>query len=161
MGVDGICTDYPELVNDSNKKFRPQASSRSNLGDASTFPFPETHNALDPELRGLATAHTDEAVTVATGKVMFNGKTRSSISGVANIDAKNLGGWFERPGAKTAGSQVVMTDQQRLLGALYGDLGSVRDFSVDAVQEAKLLLKVSLSNDGSGLGLGKWRRGGD
>ncbi|CAN0292726.1 unnamed protein product, partial [Hapterophycus canaliculatus] len=51
MGVDGLCTDYPELVHESNKRLRPQASQT----DAATFPFPQGPDmSSGVDLRGLA-----------------------------------------------------------------------------------------------------------
>ncbi|CAN0275865.1 unnamed protein product [Ectocarpus sp. 12 AP-2014] len=51
MGVDGLCTDYPELVHESNRRLRPQASQT----DAATFPFPQGPDAYSGvDLRGLA-----------------------------------------------------------------------------------------------------------
>lgn len=50
MGVDGLCTDYPERVHESNRRLRPQASQT----DAATFPFPQGPASSGVDLRGLA-----------------------------------------------------------------------------------------------------------
>lgn len=50
MGVDGLCSDYPERVHECNKRLRPQASQT----DAATFPFPQGPDCSGVDLRGLA-----------------------------------------------------------------------------------------------------------
>lgn len=66
MGVDGLCSDYPERVHESNKRLRPQASQT----DAATFPFPQGPDCSSGvDLRGLAEdAEAEEAVAAANTK---------------------------------------------------------------------------------------------
>lgn len=160
MGVDGLCSDYPERVHESNKRLRPQASQT----DAATFPFPKGPDASSGvDLRGLAAdAEAEEAAAAkaddkdkddasATGSVnsrssrcgsMTSTSSGSTITNKAehSTDATVLGGWYSR--CDTCEQSAEGSDQQRLIAALYGDLAGVRDFAVRTVEDAKVLVKV-------------------
>lgn len=144
MGVDGICTDYPELVHEANRKFRPQAARVP--GDVASFPFPQEaiKEEIDVQLRGLADhIPSPSSSEVIVGNGAGCGRRYGGVIkafGAGDMGAKALGGWFERPSPgctchkkRREGSEEVceltFSDQQRLLVALYGDLGSVRDYS--------------------------------
>lgn len=144
MGVDGLCTDYPELVHEANRKFRPQATQT----DSATFPFPEgpTASSSVVDLRGLAAD--SETTTTVIGDNNDAGNDEVSVSGHAIVkkaevstDSSALGGWYSR-GDTCGKSPAEPSHQQRLIAALYGDLAGVRDFSVAAVEEARVLAKV-------------------
>lgn len=167
MGVDGLCSDYPERVHESNKRLRPQASQT----DAATFPFPQGPDCSSGvDLRGLAEdAEAEEAAATnkdggagaaadaSTVSLSSNstrgggsrssrcGSSTSSLSGSTttnkaedSTDATALGGWYSRCDT----CEQEGSDQQRLIAALYGDLAGVRDFAVHTVEDAKVLVKV-------------------
>lgn len=157
MGVDGLCSDYPERVHESNKRLRPQASQT----DAATFPFPKGPDASSGvDLRGLAvdaeaeeSCDQDKDDASATASVSSRssrcGSTTSTSSGSTttttnkaehSTDATVLGGWYSRGDACEQSAEG--SDQQRLIAALYGDLAGVRDFAVRTVEDAKVLVKV-------------------
>ncbi|CAN0137508.1 unnamed protein product [Ectocarpus sp. 6 AP-2014] len=170
MGVDGLCTDYPELVHESNKRLRPQASQT----DAATFPFPQGPDAYSGvDLRGLAAPASSEGKavesTTAAGVGGDDGNNSSSTASMScsdgssrsnrssssvsshtgstttnkaedSTDATVLGGWYSR--CDTCEESAEGSDQQRLIAALYGDLAGVRDFAVRTVEDAKVLVKV-------------------
>lgn len=148
MGVDGLCSDFPELVDEANNKFRPQASQT----DAATFPFPQgPDTASDVDMRGLvASAGTrkdaptmnigsdeDAAVTSRSGRV---GSPFMKKKAEEAMDASALGGWYSR--CHTCESSLDNSAQQRMVSALYGDLKGVRDFAVGAVEEAKVMVNA-------------------
>lgn len=159
MGVDGLCSDYPERVHEANMRLRPQASQT----DAATFPFPKGRDASSGvDLRGLAAdAEAEEAAAAvaknagdkdgasATASVSsrssHGGSSTSGGSTTTNkaehcTDATVLGGWFSR--CDTCEQSAEGSDQQRLIAALYGDLAGVRNFAVRTVEDAKVLVKV-------------------
>lgn len=125
MGVDGLCTDYPERVHEANKKFRPQATQT----DAATFPFAQGPDTSGVDLRGLAAGST----TTASGAFLSKAEGGST-------DDTALGGWYSR--CDTCENSAEDSNQQRLIAALYGDLAGVRDFAVGAVIDAKVLVTV-------------------
>lgn len=167
MGVDGLCSDYPERVHESNKRLRPQASQT----DAATFPFPKGPDASSGvDLRGLAVdAEAEEAAAAAAAADACAQDKDEDSSGTASVssrssrcgsatsnssgstttttnkaehttDATVLGGWYSRGDACEQSAEGL--DQQRLIAALYGDLAGVRDFAVRTVEDAKVLVKV-------------------
>eukprot|EP00752_Nemacystus_decipiens_P015667 g13981.t1 len=167
MGVDGLCSDYPERVHESNRRLRPQASQT----DAATFPFPQGPGCSSGvDLRGLAdeeeaaaaskgdcTNDDDDASTASMTSSLSSissrssggrsGRSGSSSSGSSttasktdSTDATALGGWYSR--CDTCEQSAEASDQQRLIAALYGDLAGVRDFAVGTVEDAKVLVKV-------------------
>ncbi|CAB1115178.1 unnamed protein product [Ectocarpus sp. CCAP 1310/34] len=166
MGVDGLCTDYPGLVHESNRRLRPQASQT----DAATFPFPQGPGAYSGvDLRGLAAPASSEGKAVGSTALDSDGNNSSSTASMSgsdggsrsnrshssvsshtgstttnkaedSTDATVLGGWYSR--CDTCEESAEGSDQQRLIAALYGDLAGVRDFAVRTVEDAKVLVKV-------------------
>lgn len=171
MGVDGLCSDYPERVHESNKRLRPQASQT----DAATFPFPQGPGCSSGvDLRGLAEDAEAEEAAEATKDSCNDDDDSSTVSLSSNNSSSSRSG-----GSRTSrcGSTVSSysgstttnkaedstdatalggwysrcdtceqsaegSDQQRLIAALYGDLAGVRDFAVRTVEDAKVLVKV-------------------
>lgn len=171
MGVDGLCTDYPELVHESNRRLRPQASQT----DAATFPFPQGPDAYSGvDLRGLAAPASSEGKVVASNATAGgdkdsdgnNSSSTASMSGSegSNRSIRSSSSVSSHTGSTTTNKAEDSTDatvlggwysrcdtceesaegsdQQRLIAALYGDLAGVRDFAVRTVEDAKLLVKV-------------------
>lgn len=128
--MDGICSDYPERVNEANKKFRPGRQTTSETAAAATFWFPI---APDPsatvDFRGITT----EPVT-----------TTESVAGVlppqaeCSVDSPALGGIFSRCSFDTKG-EAEASEQRRLMAAVYGDFVGVRDFAARVIKEVKIL----------------------
>eukprot|EP00903_Cladosiphon_okamuranus_P019471 g17905.t1 len=96
MGVDGICSDYPERVHESNKRLRPQASQT----DAATFPFPKGPDCSSGvDLRGLA-EDTEVEESAAAGKdrsgndddVSSTASLSSSMASMASHSSRDGGG---------------------------------------------------------------------
>lgn len=142
MGVDGLCSDYPERVHEANRKFRPQATQT----DAATFPFPQgPDSSSGVDLRGLVTTDSvDESdATESRADEVGSGIGTSSSSKAAEgaTDSTALGGWYSR--CDTCEKSAENSELNRLMAALYGDLAGVRDFAVGAVEESKMLAKVT------------------
>lgn len=102
MGVDGICTDYPELVHEANKKFRPQqqhhqqvkasggrsaaAGSSAPASAPASFISPVEEEPLEADkLHGPATAPTSShSVTTSDNMNDAGGEDQSDIPAAAS-----------------------------------------------------------------------------
>ncbi|CAM9464313.1 unnamed protein product [Ectocarpus fasciculatus] len=109
MGVDGLCTDYPELVHESNKRLRPQASQT----DAATFPFPQGPDAYSGvDLRGLASPASSEgkvvASTAATGGGE-KGRDGNNSSSTASMSGSSDGGSRSNRSSSSVSSHTAST----------------------------------------------------
>ena len=125
MGVDGICTDYPERVIEANHRFRPGGGEETSQA-AATFPFPMAPNpSAGVDLRDLTTK---EATSGESGCQASTKKVERSI------DSPALGGLFSRSRyARDASAQW------RIMSSVYGDFVGVRDTVAGAVREMMIL----------------------
>lgn len=142
MGVDGLCSDFPERVREAIEKFRPRGEGRGHEGRRHEGRRHEGHRhegrrpvggAPEPRSTLLAEVPVYPDACVAEFGAQGPGDCRPNGGLI-------LGGWYDRNGQGPPESGRA--EHQRFLSTVYGDLGPVRDLLVEPVQSTSMTIRA-------------------